>query len=111
MMQRRRDRQAAMVVGLALAISLPAIPDRADSLIFGPTDEGTRTIAGNSPPTLVHPSQLFTILTDGADHTSVDSIVEFDIATITTIPMAPRFSPRGSSWMSRGRGPSPARAA
>jgi hypothetical protein len=86
MMKRRRDRQAAMLIWAALAISVPAIPGRADSLIVGATDEGTRTINGNSPPSLVYAPQRLTILVDGADHMSVDSDVEFDIASITTLP-------------------------
>jgi hypothetical protein len=54
-MQRRRDLQAAMVTWAALLMSISAVPSRADSLIVGPTDEGTRLIAGTSPPTLDHP--------------------------------------------------------
>ena len=86
MMQRRRDRREAMVVWTALMISVSAIPSRADSLIVNPTDEGTRTIDGNSPPVLDHSQQLLTILSDRADQLSVDSVIEFDIASITTIP-------------------------
>jgi hypothetical protein len=67
-------------------ISVSAIPSRADSLIVSPTDEGTRTIDGNSPPVLDHSLQLLTILSDRADQLSVDSVIEFDIASITTIP-------------------------
>jgi hypothetical protein len=62
------------------------MPGRADSLIVDATDEGTRTIDGDSPPSLIHPTQQLMILVDGADHMSVDSDVEFDIASITTLP-------------------------
>jgi hypothetical protein len=84
-MQRRRPR-AAMVVWSALAVSVAAVPASADSLIVGPTDEGTRLINGSAPATLDHPLQLLNILVDGTDHLSADSIVEFDIASITTLP-------------------------
>src|SRR5690242_16045677 len=86
MKKRYRDRQAAMWIWAALAISVPTIPSRADSLIVGASDEGTRTIDGNSPPSLAHATQRLTIRVDGADQMSVDSIVEFDIASIATLP-------------------------
>ena len=111
MMQRRRDRRAAMVVWMALMISVSAIPSRADSLIVSPTDEGTRTIDGNSPPVLDHSQQLLTILSDRADQLSVDSVIEFDIASITTIPHGATVRSATLFLDIAGRRPSPVRAA
>jgi hypothetical protein len=90
MMQRCRGLRVMMVVCGALAMSVSGVPGRADSLSVGPTDEGTRLIDGNSPPTLDHPLQLLNVLVDSADQLSVDSIVEFDIASITTVPHGAR---------------------
>jgi hypothetical protein len=86
MMQRRSRRRAAMIFWAALAISVAVVPGRADTLIIGPSDEATRTINGTSAPTLDHAQQLLTVLVDGADQLSVDSDLEFDIASITTLP-------------------------
>jgi hypothetical protein len=87
MVMRFRRRQAAMAFWAALTISLAAVPrSRADSLIVGATDEATRLIDGNAAPTLDHAAQWLTILVDGADQVSVDSVIEFDIASVTTLP-------------------------
>ena len=86
MMQRRNPRRTAMIFWAALAVSVTAVPGLADSLIIGPSDEGTRTIVGNSPPILDHSLQLLPVVVDGADQLSVDSDIEFDIASITTLP-------------------------
>ena len=51
-MQWRRGPQSALVVRAALAISVAAVPARADSLTVGPTDERTRPINGRAPATL-----------------------------------------------------------
>jgi hypothetical protein len=82
MMQRRRDLQAAMVVWAALVTSVSAVSSRADSLIGGPTDDGTRHINGTAVPTLDHPQQLLNVLVDSHDIVSADSIVEFSVAAI-----------------------------
>jgi hypothetical protein len=60
---------------------------RADFISVSPSDEGTRQIIGASPATLVH-GQLpqLTVAVTGSTQTSVDSITEFDIATISTLP-------------------------
>ena len=79
-----RDRQAAMVVWAALAMSVSAVPVRADSLILGASDEGTRVMNPNSPAALDHgPLQLLNVLVDGRDQRSIDSDVEFNIKSFT----------------------------
>ena len=83
----RRDWNSAVVVWATLALSGAAAPVRADSLIVGATDAGIRTIDGTSPATVAHGElSMLNVLVDGGDRRSVDSIVEFDIASIATIP-------------------------
>src|SRR5262249_21310495 len=50
-------------------------------------DEGSRLSSGGAPPTLVHgPLTLMNVQVDGRDQTSEDSIVEFDLASVSTLP-------------------------
>jgi hypothetical protein len=91
MIQRRHQRRAAMMFWAAMSVSVTAVPGRADSLIIGPSDEGTRAIVGNSLPILDHPLQLLPVVTDSADQLSMDSDLEFDIASITTLPHGARI--------------------
>jgi hypothetical protein len=68
-------------------MSVSAVPVRADSFNFGPSDVGTRTTVGTSAPTLVHGSlSLLDVLVDNANQRAVDSIAEFDITPLKVIP-------------------------
>jgi hypothetical protein len=82
-LQRRSVLQAAMMVWATLAMTVLAVPVRADSLSVGASDVGTRVTVGSSSPTLTHGSlQLLDVLVDNPDQRSVDSIVEFDITPL-----------------------------
>ena len=86
-LQRRSVLQAAMVVGATAVMSVSAAPARADSVSVGASDVGTREIVGSSAPSLSHGSlPMLDLLVDSADQRSVDSIVEFDITPLKTIP-------------------------
>jgi len=75
-----------MVVWAALAMSISAVRVRADSVILGASDEGTRVMNPNSPAALDHgPLQLLNVLVDGRDQRSVDSDVEFNINSFTKL--------------------------
>src|SRR5262245_16679303 len=77
----------AVVVCATLAMSVSAVPVRADSLSVGASDVGTRATVGTSAPTLTHRSlSLLDVLVDNADQRSVDSIAEFDISPLKAIP-------------------------
>jgi hypothetical protein len=86
-LQRWSVLQAAGVVCATLAMSVSAVPARADSISAGPSDVGTRTIVGTSAPTLNEgPLSLLDVLVDSANQRSVDSIAEFDISPLKAIP-------------------------
>jgi hypothetical protein len=83
-MRLHRCFQAALV---AAAASITTASARADFFSAATSDEGTRQIIGASPATLVH-GQLaqLTVSVAGNTQASVDSIMEFSIAPISTLP-------------------------
>jgi hypothetical protein len=83
-MRLRRGIQAALVAAAALVMTVSA---RADFFSASTSDEGTRQIIGTTPATLVH-GQLaqLTVSVTGSIQSSVDSITEFSIAPIATLP-------------------------
>src|SRR5262249_25439897 len=76
--------RAALV---AAAASITTASARAGFFSTAASDEGARLIVGTSPATLVHGllAQL-TVSVVGNTQTSVDSIMEFSIAPISTLP-------------------------
>jgi hypothetical protein len=83
-MRLRRGFKAALVAAAALMMTVSA---RADFISMSTSDEGTRQIVGAAPATLAHGqlSQL-TVSVTGSIQSSVDSITEFSIAPIATLP-------------------------
>jgi hypothetical protein len=91
MARRRLEVRAAMLGWVSLAITIWAVPTRADFLSVGPTSEGSRLVQGTPPPgseTLmgeVFPGSLMNS-SDGRVQVFRDSAFEFPIASISTIP-------------------------
>jgi hypothetical protein len=83
-MRLRRGFRATLVAASALVMTVSA---RADFISSPTSDEGTRQIIGATPATLVH-GQLaqLTVSVSGSLQASVDSITEFSIAPIATLP-------------------------
>jgi hypothetical protein len=69
----------------ALAVTTPA---RADFISMGPTDEGTRQIVGTSPAVQTEegPTQFLPVMVDNLHQTKTDSITEFSLEAVSTLP-------------------------
>jgi hypothetical protein len=83
-----RGLQAAVVVWAATALSVPAGQARADVLIEGPTDEGSRDTAGTPPVATLHhgPLTLLNVFVNDPAQTATDSDVEFNLGAVSTLP-------------------------
>jgi hypothetical protein len=77
-----------MAVLAALATAVSAGPARADVVIAGATDEGSRDSSGSPPVLTLHhgPLPMLNVFVGSANQSATDSDVEFNLGPVTTLP-------------------------